>query len=39
MTDGLPATALGFNPADKEIMSLPPRNAKEPIVSTWLFIR
>lgn len=39
VTDGLPATALGFNPADAEIMKKPPRDAKEPIVTTWLFIR
>ncbi|KAJ3027572.1 UNVERIFIED_CONTAM: hypothetical protein HDU68_003563 [Siphonaria sp. JEL0065] len=39
VTDGLPATALGFNPADNDIMRKPPRNAKEPIVTTWLFIR
>ncbi|KAI8811654.1 hypothetical protein BJ742DRAFT_796805, partial [Cladochytrium replicatum] len=39
VTDGLPATALGFNPADHQIMQLPPRDPKEPIVTTWLFIR
>ncbi|KAJ1554509.1 hypothetical protein HK096_003233, partial [Nowakowskiella sp. JEL0078] len=39
VTDGLPATALGFNPSDNDIMRRPPRNAKEPIVTTWLFIR
>jgi Ca2+ transporting ATPase len=39
VTDGLPATALGFNPPDNNIMRKPPRNAKEPIVTSWLFIR
>ncbi|KAI9017858.1 hypothetical protein BC832DRAFT_527040 [Gaertneriomyces semiglobifer] len=39
VTDGLPATALGFNPADKDIMRRPPRDPKEPIVTRWLFIR
>ncbi|XP_027008473.1 sarcoplasmic/endoplasmic reticulum calcium ATPase 2b [Tachysurus fulvidraco] len=39
VTDGLPATALGFNPPDLDIMSKPPRNAKEPLISGWLFFR
>jgi len=39
VTDGLPATALGFNPPDTAIMKTAPRNAQEPIVTTWLFIR
>ncbi|KAJ1923115.1 hypothetical protein IWQ60_006086 [Tieghemiomyces parasiticus] len=39
VTDGLPATALGFNPPDHEIMLRPPRNSREPIVGRWLFIR
>jgi len=39
VTDGLPATALGFNPPDHDIMRQPPRNSREPIVGTWLFIR
>jgi Ca2+ transporting ATPase len=39
VTDGLPATALGFNPADNDIMKRPPRSSKEPIVTRWLFIR
>lgn len=39
VTDGLPATALGFNPPDLDIMKKPPRNAKEPLISGWLFFR
>ncbi|KAF8739469.1 hypothetical protein AX14_009452 [Amanita brunnescens Koide BX004] len=39
VTDSLPATALGFNPADHSIMRVPPRNSREPLVGKWLFIR
>ncbi|XP_060926730.1 sarcoplasmic/endoplasmic reticulum calcium ATPase 2 [Limanda limanda] len=39
VTDGLPATALGFNPPDLDIMDKPPRNAKEALISGWLFFR
>lgn len=39
VTDGLPATALGFNPADHAIMRRPPRSNREPIVGKWLFFR
>lgn len=39
ITDGLPATALGFNPPDHQIMRTPPRSAKEPLVGKWLFFR
>ncbi|KAF9438811.1 hypothetical protein BGZ76_004410 [Entomortierella beljakovae] len=39
VTDGLPATALGFNPPDNEIMRQPPRNSREPLVGGWLFVR
>lgn len=39
VTDGLPATALGFNPPDSNIMRRPPRSSKEPLISGWLFFR
>jgi Ca2+ transporting ATPase len=39
VTDGLPATALGFNPPDHDIMLQPPRDSKEGIVTPWLFFR
>lgn len=39
VTDGLPATALGFNPPDLDIMTKPPRSAQEPLISGWLFFR
>ena len=39
VTDSLPATALGFNPADHSIMRVPPRNSREPLVGRWLFFR
>ncbi|KAG5647125.1 hypothetical protein DXG03_001080 [Asterophora parasitica] len=39
VTDSLPATALGFNPADHSIMRVPPRNSREPLIGSWLFFR
>jgi len=39
VTDGLPATALGFNPPDLDIMGRPPRRSTEPLVTPWLMLR
>jgi P-type Ca2+ transporter type 2C len=39
VTDGPPATALGFNPPDPDAMSKPPRPTNEPIMSRWLLAR
>lgn len=39
VTDGLPATALGFNPPDGAVMRTPPRKRDEPLISNWLFVR
>ena len=39
MTDGPPATALGFNPPDVDIMQKPPRKSNEELVTAWLFFR
>merc|ERR1719204_2346326 len=39
VTDGLPATALSFNPPDLDIMDKPPRGTNEPLISGWLFMR
>ena len=39
VTDGLPATALGFNPPELDIMRRPPRSATEQLISGWIFFR
>merc|ERR1719478_921621 len=39
VTDGPPATALGFNPPDLDIMNKPPRKADETLITPWLFFR
>jgi len=39
VTDGPPATALGFNPADPEIMRQRPRKKDEELISAWTFAR
>jgi len=39
VTDGLPATALGFNPPDLDIMEKHPRSPKESLITPWLFFR
>jgi Ca2+-transporting ATPase len=39
VTDGPPATALGFNPPDKDIMKKPPRDPNESLLSNWVLFR
>lgn len=39
VTDGLPATALSFNPPDHAIMKRQPRKRDEPLIGGWLFFR
>ena len=39
VTDGLPALALGVDPADPNIMSRPPRKPKEKVLSNHIIVR
>jgi Ca2+-transporting ATPase len=39
VTDGPPATALGFNPPDMFIMKKPPRARHDPLINAWIFFR
>ncbi|EEA06756.1 calcium-translocating P-type ATPase, SERCA-type family protein [Cryptosporidium muris RN66] len=39
VTDGFPATALGFNPPDPRVMRRPPRRKDDSLISAWVFIR
>ena len=39
VTDGPPATALGFNPPDVDIMQKPPRRSNEQLITPWIFFR
>jgi len=39
VTDGPPATALGFNPPAPDLMKQPPRPSDEPIMTPWLITR
>lgn len=38
-TDGPPATALGYNPSDPQIMNKPPRSKNESLLTPWLLFR
>ena len=39
VTDGLPATALGFNPPEPDIMEKPPRAKDEGLITPFVFVR
>jgi len=39
VTDGPPATALGFNPPDVDIMTKPPRKKDDDLISGWVLVR
>lgn len=39
VTDGPPATALGFNPPAPDVMSQKPRPSNEPIMTKWMACR
>ncbi|CAJ1409713.1 unnamed protein product, partial [Effrenium voratum] len=39
VTDGPPATALGFNPPDLDVMQKAPRRKDDALISVWSYVR
>ncbi|CAK9036818.1 Calcium-transporting ATPase 1 [Durusdinium trenchii] len=39
VTDGPPATALGFNPPDLDVMNKAPRRKDDALISVWSYVR
>merc|ERR1711861_47680 len=39
VTDGPPATALGFNPPEPDVMKKAPRSRDDSLISGWIFFR